>query len=58
MSYDEALEEMGEHDQRYDVTLQEHLAMQGQQLVAEHGGGRVWVEPPTVLTSGEDRRDP
>ena len=85
LGYDEALEEMGEHDRRYDVTLQDHLAMQGQTLVAdrdaevlgqadagvmavrdlwneqladfaEHGEGRVWVQPPpTVLTSGEDR---
>ncbi len=36
LTYDEALDEMGEHDRRYDVTLQDHLAMQSQTLV----GGR------------------
>lgn len=34
-TYDEALAEMGEHDPRYDITLQNHLTMQGQKVVAD-----------------------
>ena len=34
LTYDEALKEMGEHDPRLDVTLQDNLAMPGQGVVA------------------------
>lgn len=35
LTYDDALVEMGEHDPRYDITLQDHLTMQGQRVVAD-----------------------
>lgn len=35
ITYDEAMQEIGEHDRRYDTTLQDHLTMQGQTLVAD-----------------------
>ena len=35
LTYEEALEEMGEHDPRLDVTLQDNLAMPGQGVVAD-----------------------
>ena len=37
MTYDEAIENMGEHDPRYDVTLEDHLAIGGQASLANRG---------------------
>ena len=87
LTFEDAAAEMGEHDPRYTITLQDHLTMGGQEIVADrdtevlgtadagivairdlwneqledlnqHGEGRVWVQPPpTVVTSGEERRE-
>ena len=35
LTFDQALVEMGEHDPRYDITLQDHLTMQGQMVVSD-----------------------
>ena len=37
MTYDEAIENMDEHDPRYDVTLEDHLAIGGQASLANRG---------------------
>jgi len=48
LPYDEAMEEMGEHDPRYDITLQDHLTMGGKGL-SRTARLKCWVAPTWEL---------